>query len=53
MTAMCIAAAVGALALGFLTGLLAFRVKSRWCPECGATTAALEAQHQHTKARKR
>lgn|GEM_PF-1408261 len=23
---------------GFLLGLFAFRVKSRWCPRCGATT---------------
>ncbi|MFC4105367.1 hypothetical protein [Micromonospora zhanjiangensis] len=26
---------------GFLLGLFAFRVKSRWCPRCGATTDAL------------
>ncbi|MFD1081800.1 hypothetical protein [Micromonospora andamanensis] len=24
--------------LGFLAGLFAFRVKSRWCPRCGAST---------------
>ncbi|SCL22483.1 Helix-turn-helix domain-containing protein [Micromonospora inyonensis] len=24
------------LTLGFLLGLFAFRVKSRWCPRCGA-----------------
>jgi hypothetical protein len=29
------------LALGFLVGLFAFRIKSRWCPHCGATTTAL------------
>ncbi|MCW2637703.1 MAG: hypothetical protein JWP76_9 [Dactylosporangium sp.] len=40
---MLIAAVVAALVLGFLTGMLAFRVKSRWCPECGATTVALTA----------
>jgi hypothetical protein len=40
---MSIAAVVAALVLGFLTGMLAFRVKSRWCPECGATTVALTA----------
>jgi NADH pyrophosphatase NudC (nudix superfamily) len=26
---------------GFGTGLLAFRVKNRWCPVCGATTLTL------------
>ncbi|GAB3800473.1 hypothetical protein [Micromonospora zhanjiangensis] len=26
---------------GFLIGLFAFRVKSRWCPRCGATTHTL------------
>lgn len=32
------AIAVGpALVVGFLTGLFAFRQKSRWCPTCGAT----------------
>jgi hypothetical protein len=30
--------AAGAALLGFLTGLFSFKVKSRWCPECGATT---------------
>jgi hypothetical protein len=29
------------LVLGFLAGLFAFRVKSRWCPACGRTTVAL------------
>jgi hypothetical protein len=24
--------------LGFALGLFAFRVKSRWCPDCGAWT---------------
>lgn len=23
--------------LGFLAGLLSFKVKSRWCPSCGVT----------------
>jgi hypothetical protein len=27
-----------ALLLGFLAGLLLFKVKSRWCPRCGSTT---------------
>jgi hypothetical protein len=29
-----------ALVIGFLADLLAFRIKSRWCPNCGATTVA-------------
>jgi hypothetical protein len=29
----------GAL-LGFCAGLFTFKVKARWCPECGATTTA-------------
>ncbi|WP_328347341.1 hypothetical protein [Micromonospora sp. NBC_00421] len=28
----------GGLVPGFLLGLLAFRVKSRWCPRCGGST---------------
>ncbi len=26
---------------GFLLGLFAFRIKSRWCPRCGTSTDAL------------
>ncbi|GGM61765.1 hypothetical protein GCM10011608_53630 [Micromonospora sonchi] len=32
---------VGAVLLGFLAGLFAFKVKSRWCPRCGASTDAV------------
>ncbi len=32
------AVVLGALLLGFSAGLFLFRVKSRWCPECGAWT---------------
>jgi hypothetical protein len=35
---MFIGAVASALVLGYLGGLLSFKVKSRWCPECGATT---------------
>lgn len=28
----------GGLVPGFLLGLLAFRVKARWCPRCGEYT---------------
>jgi hypothetical protein len=31
-----IAALVASL-IGFLAGLLTFRAKQRWCPECGLT----------------
>ncbi|MDG4767251.1 hypothetical protein O7632_24610 [Solwaraspora sp. WMMD406] len=33
-----IGALVGAALLGFCAGLFSFRVKSRWCPQCGLTT---------------
>ncbi len=33
-------AATGALLVGFLAGLISFKVKSRWCPHCGAMTTA-------------
>jgi hypothetical protein len=45
---MFIGAVASALVLGYLAGLLSFRVRSRWCPECGATTTALEARRQET-----
>jgi len=31
-------ALVGVGLLGYLAGLLSFRVKSRWCRECGSIT---------------
>jgi hypothetical protein len=37
-----VGAPIGTAVFGFLVGLFLFKVKSRWCPECGATTAALE-----------
>lgn len=33
-------AVVVALLLGFLAGLLSFKVKNRWCPHCGGPTLA-------------
>lgn len=33
-------AATSALLVGFLAGLMSFKVKSRWCPQCGAMTTA-------------
>ncbi|WP_341721059.1 hypothetical protein QQG74_15845 [Micromonospora sp. FIMYZ51] len=31
-------ALLGGLVPGFLVGLFAFKVKSRWCPRCGEAT---------------
>lgn len=33
--------ALGGLLPGFLLGLFAFRVKSRWCPRCGESTQTI------------
>ncbi|MFI5494756.1 hypothetical protein [Actinoplanes sp. NPDC051859] len=30
-------AIIAALIVGFLAGLLSFKIKVRWCPTCGAT----------------
>ncbi|GGM46291.1 hypothetical protein GCM10011608_33820 [Micromonospora sonchi] len=32
---------LSAVLLGFLAGLFAFKVKSRWCPRCGEPTHAM------------
>jgi hypothetical protein len=32
---------LAALLVGYLAGLWSFKVKSRWCPHCGATTTDL------------
>jgi hypothetical protein len=29
---------LAALLVGFLSGLLSFKIKQRWCPMCGYTT---------------
>jgi hypothetical protein len=42
---MFIAAVVSALLVGYLAGLLSFKVKNRWCPHYGATTRELAGQH--------
>ena len=39
-----IGAVVSALLMGYLAGLLSFKVKDRWCPHCGATTTDLARQ---------
>ncbi|SCL34484.1 hypothetical protein GA0074692_3843 [Micromonospora pallida] len=41
-----VAVVFGGLLPGFLLGLFAFRVKSRWCPRCGGSTEALHHMDQ-------
>jgi hypothetical protein len=35
-----VAAVIAALMVGFLAGLLVFKIKQRWCPHCGSLTTA-------------
>jgi hypothetical protein len=42
---MLIGAVISALLAGYLAGLLSFKVKDRWCPQCGATTSDLARRH--------
>lgn len=37
---MIVGAVFAGLVVGFLVGLLSFRIKSRWCPRCGEWTLA-------------
>jgi hypothetical protein len=37
---------IGCGLLGFAGGLFLFKIRSRWCPQCGATTADLAAYRQ-------
>jgi hypothetical protein len=39
-------AVVGAILLGYVAGLLSFKVKLRWCRECGATLRCLDCQER-------
>jgi hypothetical protein len=39
-----ISAIVGVGLLSYLAGVVSFRVKSRWCRECGATTRCPECK---------
>jgi len=43
-------AAFGSLLLGFALGLFSFKIKSRWCPECGAWTHRQQPPHTHRLA---
>jgi hypothetical protein len=47
-----VGAVVSAVVLGYLAGLLSFKVKSRWCPQCGATTLARDDHPMHKAAAK-
>jgi len=38
MTILSIGALSGTALLGFCAGLFSFKIKSRWCPRCGAPT---------------
>ncbi|MET7403465.1 hypothetical protein ABZS66_59335 [Dactylosporangium sp. NPDC005572] len=53
---MFIGAVVSALVLGYFGGLVSFKVKSRWCPGCGAMTrphiasaAAADVNQRHSQ----
>jgi NADH pyrophosphatase NudC (nudix superfamily) len=41
VTAMIIAGLVAALLVGYIAALVYFKIKNRWCPQCGSTTARL------------
>jgi hypothetical protein len=47
---MFVSALLGVGLLGFLLGPFSFRVKSRWCPRCGATTTAFAAVVREARA---
>lgn len=42
--------ASAALVIGFLAGLLAFKVKTRWCPRCGSLTYAAVPDNRDEEA---
>ncbi|MGC4773438.1 hypothetical protein ACLQ25_31275 [Micromonospora sp. DT44] len=33
-----------ALMVGYIAGLVSFKIKERWCPQCGTTTAVAREQ---------
>lgn len=39
-------AVVGALLVGFVAGLLTFRLKQQWCPMCGETLRCTNPAHR-------
>ena len=47
---MVVGAVGAALVAGFVTGLVTFKVKDRWCPGCGATTSELARRPVHEVA---
>lgn len=42
MSVACAIAFVAALAVGFLGGFTTFKIKLRWCPQCGVSLACVE-----------
>jgi hypothetical protein len=40
---------LAALVVGFLAGLLSFRIKTRWCPSCGATLGCVECRDRRAR----
>jgi hypothetical protein len=43
---MFVGAVIGALLLGFLAGVLTFKVKNRWCTACGASLTCLDCRQR-------
>lgn len=37
---------IAALLVGYLAGLVSFKVKARWCPGCGETTVELSRRQE-------
>ncbi len=47
---MLIGSVLAALVMGYIAGLLSFKVKARWCPRCGEMTSDLtHRQVEHTR----
>lgn len=45
-------AVLAALMIGFLVGLLSFKVKVRWCPSCGSSTLPTRPEDQKVGGRR-
>jgi hypothetical protein len=41
-----LAVSLAALTTGFLTGLLLFKAKQHWCPECGGQLRCVQCLYQ-------
>ena len=42
---------IGCGLVGFAAGLFSFKIKSRWCPDCGAWTQKQPAEHRVSASR--